>query len=70
MFSLMNGDDMFVTFAEMPKQNRYMFVINQLWLFLFISFYICFIVGLIIAIVYETYHVSSNRIMGDEPPYV
>ncbi|XP_075243060.1 mucolipin-3-like [Convolutriloba macropyga] len=55
MFSLTNGDDIFNTFAEMSRNNRVVFIISQLWIALFTTLYICFIVGLVIAIVSETY---------------
>merc|ERR1712226_484003 len=55
MFSLTNGDDIFNTFSAMPRSNRIVFIISQLWIAGFTTLYICFIVGLIIAIVSETY---------------
>uniref|UniRef100_A0A7N8YPD7 Mucolipin TRP cation channel 1a n=1 Tax=Mastacembelus armatus TaxID=205130 RepID=A0A7N8YPD7_9TELE len=57
LFSLINGDDMFVTFAEMQESSTLVWVFSQVYLYTFISLFIYMVLSLFIALItgaYET----------------
>ncbi|KAL4657962.1 mucolipin-1-like isoform X1 [Arapaima gigas] len=57
LFSLINGDDMFVTFAEMQDSSTLVWVFSQIYLYTFISLFIYMVLSLFIALItgaYET----------------
>lgn len=61
LFSLINGDDMFVTFAEMQQNSYLVWLFSQLYLYTFISLFIYMVLSLFIALItgsYETIKVS------------
>ncbi|MGH0182633.1 UNVERIFIED_CONTAM: hypothetical protein FKN15_018330 [Acipenser sinensis] len=57
LFSLINGDDMFVTFSEMQQNNFLVWLFSQVYLYTFISLFIYMVLSLFIALItgaYET----------------
>ncbi|KAE8615782.1 hypothetical protein XENTR_v10008616 [Xenopus tropicalis] len=57
LFSLINGDDMFVTFSEMQNSSYLVWAFSQLYLYTFISLFIYMVLSLFIALItgaYET----------------
>lgn len=63
LFSLINGDDMFVTFAEMQKSGTLVWVFSQVYLYTFISLFIYMVLSLFIALItgaYETIKVTTK----------
>ncbi|XP_018612458.1 mucolipin-1b isoform X2 [Scleropages formosus] len=57
LFSLINGDDMFVTFAGMEDSGFLVWVFSQVYLYTFISLFIYMVLSLFIALItgaYET----------------
>lgn len=57
LFSLINGDDMFVTFSEMQNSSYLVWMFSQLYLYTFISLFIYMVLSLFIALItgaYET----------------
>uniref|UniRef100_A0A3P8NQX5 Polycystin cation channel PKD1/PKD2 domain-containing protein n=1 Tax=Astatotilapia calliptera TaxID=8154 RepID=A0A3P8NQX5_ASTCA len=57
LFSLINGDDMFVTFAEMQETSSLVWLFSQVYLYTFISLFIYMVLSLFIALItgaYET----------------
>lgn len=63
LFSLMNGDDMFVTFAEMQQNSHLVWLFSQLYLYSFISLFIYMVLSLFIALItgsYETIKVGPH----------
>lgn len=64
LFSLINGDDMFVTFAAMQAQQSHsslVWLFSQLYLYSFISLFIYMVLSLFIALItgaYDTIKVS------------
>lgn len=64
LFSLINGDDMFVTFAAMQAQqsrSSLVWLFSQLYLYSFISLFIYMVLSLFIALItgaYDTIKVS------------
>lgn len=66
LFSLINGDDMFVTFAAMQAQQGHsslVWLFSQLYLYSFISLFIYMVLSLFIALItgaYDTIKVSRT----------
>nr|XP_046270038.1 mucolipin-1b isoform X2 [Scatophagus argus] len=55
LFSLINGDDMFVTFAEMEQSGTLVWIFSQLYLYTFISLFIYMVLSLFIALITGAY---------------
>ena len=55
MFSLINGDDMFMTFSEMDSKNYAIWVFSKIYLYTFISLFIYVVLSLFIGIISDTY---------------
>lgn len=55
MFSLINGDDMFMTFAEMSDKSYPVWVFSKIYLYTFISLFIYVVLSLFIGIISDTY---------------
>lgn len=63
LFSLINGDDMFVTFSEMQNSSYLVWMFSQLYLYTFISLFIYMVLSLFIALItgaYEIIKVSNG----------
>ncbi|XP_037545273.1 mucolipin-1b [Nematolebias whitei] len=55
LFSLINGDDMFVTFAEMEHSSPLVWIFSQVYLYTFISLFIYMVLSLFIALITGAY---------------
>lgn len=55
MFSLINGDDMFATYEEMPDNKTIIFIFSKLYLYSFISLFIYVVLSLFISVIMDTY---------------
>uniref|UniRef100_A0A6Q2YW62 Uncharacterized protein n=1 Tax=Esox lucius TaxID=8010 RepID=A0A6Q2YW62_ESOLU len=55
LFSLINGDDMFVTFAEIHKSGTLVWLFSQVYLYTFISLFIYMVLSLFIALITGAY---------------
>ncbi|XP_074612598.1 mucolipin-3-like [Acropora palmata] len=55
MFSLINGDDMFMTFSKMDSKNYAIWVFSKIYLYTFISLFIYVVLSLFIGIISDTY---------------
>ncbi|KAK3698181.1 hypothetical protein QZH41_019282, partial [Actinostola sp. cb2023] len=55
LFSLMNGDDMYMTYSEMQKNSYYVWVFSKIYLYSFISLFIYVVLSLFIGIISDTY---------------
>ncbi|XP_069381023.1 mucolipin-1b [Paralichthys olivaceus] len=55
LFSLINGDDMFVTFAEMERSGTLVWIFSQIYLYTFISLFIYMVLSLFIALITGAY---------------
>uniref|UniRef100_A0A8C7C7Z8 Mucolipin TRP cation channel 1a n=1 Tax=Oncorhynchus kisutch TaxID=8019 RepID=A0A8C7C7Z8_ONCKI len=63
LFSLINGDDMFVTFSKMQESSTLVWVFSQVYLYTFISLFIYMVLSLFIALItgaYETIKVTTT----------
>lgn len=69
LFSLVNGDDMFPTFAEFQQKNTVVWLFSRVYLYSFISLFIYMVLSLFIALITDAYesikvqhhHDSSNH---------
>ncbi|XP_003443211.1 mucolipin-1b [Oreochromis niloticus] len=64
LFSLINGDDMFVTFAEMEHSGTLVWTFSQIYLYTFISLFIYMVLSLFIALItgaYDTIMAQSQE---------
>ncbi|XP_028817596.1 mucolipin-2 isoform X2 [Denticeps clupeoides] len=60
LFSLVNGDDMFATFAELQGRNMLVWVFSRVYLYSFISLFIYMVLSLFIAIITDSYETIKN----------
>ncbi|XP_048871702.1 mucolipin-1a isoform X2 [Brienomyrus brachyistius] len=61
LFSLINGDDMFVTFAEMQDSSTLVWVFSQVYLYTFISLFIYMVLSLFIALITGAYETIKQQ---------
>ncbi|XP_076880435.1 mucolipin-2 [Brachyhypopomus gauderio] len=55
LFSLVNGDDMFPTFAEFQQKNTLVWLYSRVYLYTFISLFIYMVLSLFIALITDAY---------------
>ncbi|NXA43697.1 MCLN1 protein, partial [Eudromia elegans] len=67
LFSLINGDDMFVTFAEMQQNSYLVWLFSQLYLYTFISLFIYMVLSLFIALITGSYETIKHQCEGEAP---
>uniref|UniRef100_UPI00398F16FA mucolipin-1a n=1 Tax=Pristiophorus japonicus TaxID=55135 RepID=UPI00398F16FA len=68
LFSLINGDDMFVTFAHMRQKSKLVWLFSQLYLYTFISLFIYMVLSLFIALITGSYEaIKHHGISGVHP---
>uniref|UniRef100_A0A8C3LXE2 Mucolipin 1 n=1 Tax=Chrysolophus pictus TaxID=9089 RepID=A0A8C3LXE2_CHRPC len=61
LFSLINGDDMFITFAEMQQNSYLVWLFSQIYLYTFISLFIYMVLSLFIALITGSYETIKVR---------
>ncbi|CAM5116855.1 unnamed protein product [Natator depressus] len=66
LFSLINGDDMFVTFAEMQQNSYLVWLFSQLYLYTFNSLFIYMVLSLFIALITGSYETIKHSMLGHE----
>nr|XP_019936716.1 PREDICTED: mucolipin-2 [Paralichthys olivaceus] len=60
LFSLLNGDDMFVTFAQLKDKNQLVWLFSRAYLYSFISLFIYMVLSLFIALITDAYETIKN----------
>ncbi|XP_071952575.1 mucolipin-3-like [Antedon mediterranea] len=60
MYSLVNGDDMFATFAEMSEKSVMVWYFSKAYLYSFISLFIYVVLSLFIAVIMDTYETLKD----------
>ncbi|XP_036111964.1 mucolipin-3 [Molossus molossus] len=60
LFSLINGDDMFATFAGMHQKSYLVWLFSKIYLYTFISLFIYMILSLFIALITDTYETIKH----------
>ncbi|XP_039626368.1 mucolipin-1a [Polypterus senegalus] len=68
LFSLINGDDMFVTFSEMQQSSFLVWLFSQIYLYSFISLFIYMVLSLFIALITGAYETIKHHSM--EPVHI
>ncbi|KAA8595000.1 hypothetical protein FQN60_012135 [Etheostoma spectabile] len=68
LFSLINGDDMFVTFAEMQESSTLVWLFSQIYLYTFISLFIYMVLSLFIALITGAYETIKHQ--TQEPMHI
>uniref|UniRef100_H2YV77 Polycystin cation channel PKD1/PKD2 domain-containing protein n=1 Tax=Ciona savignyi TaxID=51511 RepID=H2YV77_CIOSA len=68
LFSLINGDDMYMTFEEMAKTSKLAWIFSQIYLYTFISLFIYVVLSLFIAVIMETYETIQEWQIDGSPP--
>lgn len=68
LFSLINGDDMFVTFAEMQQNSYLVWLFSQIYLYTFISLFIYMVLSLFIALITGSYETIKVRLRPSRDP--
>uniref|UniRef100_A0A671W443 Mucolipin TRP cation channel 1a n=1 Tax=Sparus aurata TaxID=8175 RepID=A0A671W443_SPAAU len=61
LFSLINGDDMFVTFSEMQESSTLVWLFSQVYLYTFISLFIYMVLSLFIALITGAYETIKHQ---------
>lgn len=61
LFSLINGDDMFVTFAELQESSTLVWLFSQVYLYTFISLFIYMVLSLFIALITGAYETIKHQ---------
>ncbi|NXJ06860.1 MCLN3 protein, partial [Odontophorus gujanensis] len=60
LFSLINGDDMFATFAKMQQKSYLVWLFSRIYLYSFISLFIYVVLSLFIALITDTYETIKH----------
>ena len=55
LFALVNGDELFVTFATIQNQGSYVWWYSRIYLYIFISFFIYMVLNVFISVIMDTY---------------
>jgi hypothetical protein len=61
MFSLINGDDMYATFANLETESFYVWIFSQIYLLSFISLFIYVVLSLSITLIIDGYETVKVR---------
>ncbi len=61
LFSLINGDDMYATFANLQTESTYVWVFSQVYLMSFISLFIYVVLSLSITLIIDGYETVKVR---------
>ncbi|KAK3091912.1 hypothetical protein FSP39_023650 [Pinctada imbricata] len=67
LFSLVNGDDMFVTFSATVTNNTVVWYYSRIFLYLFISLFIYAVLNLFIAVILDTYETIKEYYVDGFP---
>uniref|UniRef100_A0A0N5BCV1 PKD_channel domain-containing protein n=1 Tax=Strongyloides papillosus TaxID=174720 RepID=A0A0N5BCV1_STREA len=66
LFSLLNGDDMFATFATINDSNSTIKVFGTVYIYVFVSLFIYVVLSLFIAIIMDAYEIIKERYKRSE----
>ncbi|XP_056893106.1 mucolipin-2 isoform X1 [Takifugu flavidus] len=61
LFSLLNGDDMFATFAQLKAKNTLVWFFSRAYLYSFISMFIYMVLSLFIALITDSYETVKQH---------
>ncbi|CEF59832.1 Polycystin cation channel, PKD1/PKD2 domain-containing protein [Strongyloides ratti] len=66
LFSLLNGDDMFATFATINDSNGTIKAFGTIYIYVFVSLFIYVVLSLFIAIIMDAYEIIKERYKENE----
>uniref|UniRef100_A0A0N4ZAV0 PKD_channel domain-containing protein n=1 Tax=Parastrongyloides trichosuri TaxID=131310 RepID=A0A0N4ZAV0_PARTI len=66
LFSLLNGDDMFATFATINDSNGTIKIFGTIYIYVFVSLFIYVVLSLFIAIIMDAYEIIKERYKRSE----
>lgn len=55
LFALVNGDELYITFATIQNSNTYIWWYSRIFLYVFISFFIYVVLSVFISVIMDTY---------------
>ena len=61
LFGLINGDDMYATFANIETESIYIWLFSEIYLYSFICFFIYVITSLIIGLLIDAFETVKVR---------
>ncbi|NXH46522.1 MCLN3 protein, partial [Dicaeum eximium] len=67
LFSLVNGDDMFATFAALRPSGALVWLFSQVYLYSFSALFIYMVLSLFIALITGSYDTIKHHSKGDTP---
>ncbi|GFN95147.1 mucolipin-3-like [Plakobranchus ocellatus] len=67
LFSLVNGDDMFVTFSALKGSSDPIWYVSRAYLYIFISLFIYVVISVFIAVIMDNYENLKNYYEGNRP---
>ncbi|KAK3786961.1 hypothetical protein RRG08_037426 [Elysia crispata] len=70
LFSLVNGDDMFVSFSALTNSSDAIWYMNRAYLYIFISLFIYVVISVFIAVIMDNYENLKNYYEGNRPDTV
>lgn len=68
LFSVMNGDDMFATFALIDTKNNLIWWFSRFYLYLFLLLFIYVVISLFISVIMDTFETIKISYMYGSPP--
>ena len=63
LFSLLNGDDMYMTYKEMPQTSYSLWIFSKIYLYLFIALFIYVVLSVFIGLISDTYETLNVSIL-------
>ncbi|GFS01561.1 mucolipin-3-like [Elysia marginata] len=66
LFSLVNGDDMFVSFSALSNSSDAIWYVNRAYLYIFISLFIYVVISVFLAVIMDNYENLKNHYGGNQ----
>ncbi|RUS71855.1 hypothetical protein EGW08_020389 [Elysia chlorotica] len=70
LFSLVNGDDMYVSFSALTNSSDAIWYMNRAYLYIFISLFIYVVLSVFISVIMDNYENLKNHYNGNKPDTV
>lgn len=68
LFAVMNGDDMFATFALIETKNKLIWWFSRIYLYLFLLLFIYVVISLFISVIMDTFETIKISYLYGSPP--
>ena len=70
LYSLINGDDMFVTFSATMSKNMVVWYFSRIYLYIFISLFIYAVLNLFTGVILDTYETIKVKLIRNHTCYL